>query len=90
VPGVPSGVTSETLLNQDTRSSLDAGVLGGMQEALANALHEVYLLILLSALLAAAVVFFFPRGKASDLSHTGQASAAAAKEAVEAGVGGGS
>ena len=89
VPGVPAGVTSETLLNENTRRSLDPGVVAGMQEALASALHEVYFLVGLSALMAAAVVFFFPRGKASDLSH-GARSATAPKEAIEASIGGGS
>jgi EmrB/QacA subfamily drug resistance transporter len=87
VPGVPSGVTSETLLNENTRRNLDPGVLNGMQEALANALHEVYLLVLLSAILAAVVVFFFPRGKASDLSHDAR-TVTRPNEPVEASVGG--
>lgn len=87
VPGVPQGVTSETLLNENTRRALDPGVVEGMQEALAGALHEVYFLVLLSALMAAAVVFFFPRGKASDLSH-GARPASPTKEAVEASIGG--
>ena len=88
MPGVPTGVTSETLLNESTRVSLDPGVVAGMQEALASALHEVYILVVLSAVMAATVVLFFPRGKASDLSHSGRA-ASAAKDAVEVSVGGG-
>ena len=50
VPGVPTGITSQTLFKENTRRNLDPGVLSGMQEALANALHEVYSLVLLSAI----------------------------------------
>ena len=79
VPGVPAGVTSETLLNENTRRNLDPGVLGGMQEALANALHEVYFLVLLSAILATAVVFSSSRVARPRTSRTAPAPSALRK-----------
>src|SRR5206468_12229218 len=82
VEGVPSGNSADTLLNETARNSLGPGVLEAMRRALAGALHDVYLMMLLSAIMAFLLVLFFPRGRAEDLGVTKAPSAFAAEEFV--------
>jgi len=73
--GVPAGANAETLLDEKARNALDPSVLDSMQEALAGGLHQVYILVLVSAVMATAVVLFFPKGRAEDLSASARPNA---------------
>ncbi|HEX5140153.1 MAG TPA: MDR family MFS transporter [Dehalococcoidia bacterium] len=68
VPGVPPGATEATLLNVQERASLPEQVLANMQQALSDSLHEIYLFVLLLAILAFCIALIFPRGRAEDLA----------------------
>lgn len=81
VPGVPPDATEATLLNVEERTQLSAPVLDAMQRALAAALHDIFLFVVVIAALAFLIVLFFPKGRAEDL----QGSAGAPGPAREAG-----
>lgn len=69
VPGVPAGATEATLLNADERDAIAPAVLEAMQDALAASLHDIFVFVLGIAVVALAVVLFFPRGRAHELQH---------------------
>jgi MFS family permease len=66
--GVPAGANAQTLLDDRASSTLAPDVIANMQHALATGLHQVYILVFVSALMATAAVLFFPRGRAEELS----------------------
>lgn len=68
VPGVPDGSTEATLLDVEGRENLPAEVLAGMQTALADSLHEIYIFVVAIAVAMFFIVLFFPRGRAQDLA----------------------
>ena len=73
VQGVPAGATEATLLNVEEREALVPAVLDAMQRALAATLHDIFIFVLVIAVIAAAVAFLFPRGRAHELQHGGVA-----------------
>jgi EmrB/QacA subfamily drug resistance transporter len=83
VEGIPAGATADTLLDPAQRGALGAEALAAMQRALSGSLHEVYFLVLASALVLFSIVLFFPRGRVQDLERTAAAEAAARARAEE-------
>jgi MFS family permease len=73
VQGIPPGATEATLLNVEERQALVPAVLDAMQRALAATLHDIFIFVLLIAVIAAGVAFLFPRGRAHELQHGGVA-----------------
>jgi hypothetical protein len=73
VPGVPEGATEATLLNVEERTQISPGVLDEMQGALATSLNDIYILLVVVAVVAFSLVLFFPRGRAHDLVRTARA-----------------
>ena len=69
VQGLPAGATEATLLNAEERASIPTEVLEAMQSALAASIHDIFLFVLGISLVACAVAFFFPRGRAHELQH---------------------
>ena len=69
VQGIPAGASEATLLNVDERAGLAPDVLEAMQRALAASLHDIYIFVVGIAVVAFAVVLFFPRGRAEELQH---------------------
>jgi MFS family permease len=78
VGDVPAGFEADSLLNAEQRNQIDPAVLESVRGILADALHDVYFLVLFCACIALAVVLFFPRGKAHELAHGAPQPAAAA------------
>jgi EmrB/QacA subfamily drug resistance transporter len=89
VQGVPAGANEATLLNVEERSALAPEVLDAMQRALAASLHDIFLFVLGIAVIAFAVVLFFPRGRAHELQHgaappsTGAGTGTTARRSIE-------
>jgi hypothetical protein len=54
-------------------TALVPAVLDAMQRALAATLHDIFIFVLLIAVIAAGVAFLFPRGRAHELQHGGVA-----------------
>jgi MFS family permease len=63
IPGVPAGDSADSLLTAEDRAALPAEVLGAMQSALSASLHEVFIFVLITAVLSLVAASFFPRGK---------------------------
>jgi EmrB/QacA subfamily drug resistance transporter len=59
---------ANTLLDPDQRAALPADTLASMQDALATALHGVYIVVGLFAVLVFLAALFFPRGRAQELA----------------------
>lgn len=78
VPNVPPDADAHTLLNVEARGEIAAPVLEGMQRALSDTLHEIYLVVAATAVVAFALALFFPRGSAASLART----AASGREGV--------
>ena len=78
IEGVPDGATADRLLTSSQREGLAPEVLVAMQRALAGSLHEIFYVVVLAAIMAFAIILFFPRGRAQDLAAgaTGQPAAA--------------
>jgi MFS family permease len=74
IPGVPQGADADRLLTSDQRAGLAPDVLNAMQRALAGSLHEIFYVVVLAAVLAFAVILFFPRGRAHELAAGAQPS----------------
>ncbi|GCE48722.1 EmrB/QacA subfamily drug resistance transporter [Thermosporothrix hazakensis] len=60
---------ADILVNVDARALLPQQILTQLQEALAQSLDWVYLLVAIVAILGVVVALFFPRGKVDQLSY---------------------
>lgn len=61
------GVTPEDLLNPITAASIPPDALEALREVLAAALHNVFVIALISTVLAWVIVWFMPRGSVEEL-----------------------
>jgi EmrB/QacA subfamily drug resistance transporter len=72
---IGSGVDPNVALNPALRETVPPESLASLREALAQALHSVYVIVALLATLGFVVAFFFPRGSAESQAYGGERTA---------------